>query len=117
MFCFNSSSLYCFYSELLASGAKQNFEKVMKNSLKSFLGSDGDLMLNGKCDAKEKQNAIARVDGFSGIKYIVVNHPHTHTHTHTHTHKSFFSLSHSLSFLLFFIFNVLAFFWGVLFCV
>ena len=45
----------------------------MKNSLKSFLDSDGDLTLNGKCDTEEKQNAIARViatnvkiDGFSG---------------------------------------------------
>ena len=54
--------------------AEQNAEKMLKNSLKSFLDSDGSLMLDDKkCNTEEKQNAIARViatnvkiDGFSG---------------------------------------------------
>ena len=53
---------------------KPNAEKVFKNSLRSFLDSEGNLMLNdGKCDTELKQNTIARViatnvkiEGFCG---------------------------------------------------
>ena len=60
-------------SWLFKDGAKQHARTVFGKSLESFLDSHGNLMLNGKCDNEEKQNAIARViatnvkiEGFSG---------------------------------------------------
>ena len=53
---------------------EQKFSQIFsRKTLNSFLDSDGHLVLDKKCDTKEKQNAIARViatnvkiDGFSG---------------------------------------------------
>ena len=60
-------------SWLFEDGAEQHAQTVFGKSLESFLGSGGNLMLDGKCDNEEKQNAIARViatnvkiEGFSG---------------------------------------------------
>jgi len=65
-------------SWLFEDGAKQHAQTMFGKSLESLLNSYGNLMvLNGKCDNEEKQNAIARViatnvkiEGFSGKIYL-----------------------------------------------